>query len=144
MDRSGLLPGEIKPVQQIEHAVLTIGHAEALLGKPTEVLGRPAAEAVTLGIGPAQHHRFKGRHLAFTLERRSAAAWTIAQAPDALRVEADHPVPERLPLEAGLLGRPLTAHAVEDLADGQEPAAHPAIPFTARRALLLRSLDVTP
>src|SRR6476660_1428989 len=106
MDRSGLLPGEIKPVQQIEHAVLTIGHAEALLGKPTEVLGRPAAEAVTLGIRPAQHQRFEGRHLAFTQERRSAAAWTIAQAPDALGVEADHPVPERLPVEAGLLGRP--------------------------------------
>ena len=42
-------------MQEIEHAVLAVAHAEALLDQPAEVLGGPAAEAVTLGIRAAQH-----------------------------------------------------------------------------------------
>jgi hypothetical protein len=127
MDGPGLLPRETEPVQQIEHAVLAVAHPETLFDEPAEVLGRPAADAIALGVRPAQHEGLERCHLTLIEEGWAAAAWTIAQALDALGVEADHPVPEGLPVHPGLLGRLLAAHAVERVGQSQEPAGDPAI-----------------
>jgi hypothetical protein len=127
MDGPGLLPGEAEPVQQIEHAVLAVGHAETLRDKPAEVLGGPAADAVTLRIGTAQHQGPDGRHLPVVEEGWTATPRPIAQARDALGVEADHPVPNCLAVHPGLLRRLLTAHAVEGVRKREQSAGDPAI-----------------
>ena len=131
-------------MQEIEHAVLAVAHAEALLDQPAEVLGGPAAEAVTLGIGAAQHQSLEGRHLAFAQERRSAGPWAIAQALDALGVEADHPVPKRLAVHPGLLGCPVPAHAVERVGKRDQPAGHTAIRLQPSQPPQLLARNIAP
>ena len=144
MERPGLLPGQTEPVQQVEHAILAVAHPKALLDKPAEVLGGPAAEAVTLGIGAAQHQSLEGRHLAFAQERRSAGPWAIAQALDALGVEADHPVPKRLAVHPGLLGCPVPAHAVERVGKRDQPAGHTAIRLQPSQPPQLLARNIAP
>ena len=131
-------------MQEIEHAVLAVAHAEALLDQPAEVLGGPAAEAVTLGIRAAQHYGLEGRHLAFAQERRSATPRAIAQASHALGVEPNHPVPERLPVHPGLPRRPLPAHAVERIGQSQEPAGHTAIRLQPSQPPQLLARNIAP
>src|SRR5262249_17976400 len=74
----------------------------------------------------------------------SATPRAITQARDALGVEADHPVPERLPVHPRLLGGPLAAHAVERIGQTQQPADNPPIPFKPGQAPQLRSRAVAP
>ena len=144
MDRPGLLPGETEPVQQVEHAVPAVAHPEAVLDDPAQVLGGPAADAIALGIGPAQHQGLEGRHLALVERGWAAAAWTIAQAVHALGVEADHPVPERLPVHPGLLGRLFAAHAVERIGQSQDPAGDPAIRLQPSQPSQFHARNIAP
>ena len=127
MDRARLLPGQVEVVKQPQHAILGIADAEAVLDDATEILGPPAAHAVALRIGPAQHHGLERRQLAVVEPGRAAAPGPIAQALDASGVEPDHPVAQRLAVHPGLARGLLAAHPVEPVGQAEQAARHPAI-----------------
>ena len=136
MHGPGLLPGEVEAVQQVEHAVLAVAHAEAVLDEAAEILGRPALSPSRSGSGPRSTMALTPPS-GLRQERRPATARPIAQAFDARGVEADDPVPERLAVHAGLFGCPVAAHAVERIGQSHEPAGYPAVRLEPRQAAQL-------
>jgi hypothetical protein len=125
-------------VEQSEHAVLAVGAAEAVLDHPAQILGPPAADAVALRVGAAQHERLERRQLTFIEPGRAAALRPIAQALDAFGIEADHPVPKRLAVHARSARRGLAAHPGKHVGQGKQSARHPAVGLLARQAAQVR------
>jgi hypothetical protein len=142
MDRPRLLPGQAEIVEQPEHPVLGIGDAEAHLDDPTQILGPPAAHAVALRVGTPQHQGLERRQLAVIEPGWAAAPGPIAQAFDALGVEPDHPVAQRLAVHAGLARRPLAAHPVQHVRHAEQAARHPAIALLPGQATQFLSRHV--
>ena len=142
MDGAGFLPGQAQVVEQSQHAVLAVDDAEARRDDPAEILGPPAAHAVALGIRAPQHQRLERRQLAVIEPGRAAALGPIPQPLDALGVEADHPVPERLAVHARLAGGPPAGHPVQCVGYAEQPTGDPTIGLLARQAAQLRGRDV--
>jgi hypothetical protein len=125
--RPRLLPGQVEIVQQPEHAVLAVDHPEALFDDPAQILRPPRTHPIARRIRTAQHQRLERRHLALVEPGRPAALGSVAQAVDALDVEADHPIPERLPIHAGLMRRLPACHAIQSVGKGEQSRCHPAV-----------------
>jgi hypothetical protein len=114
-------------VKQPEHAILAIGDTEARLDDPTQILGPPAAHAVALRIGTAQHQGLERRQLALIQPARPAALGPIAQPRHALGVEPDHPVAQGLAVHPGLASRLRPGHPSHRIGHAEQPTRHPAI-----------------
>jgi hypothetical protein len=89
------------------------------------------------GSGPRSTSALKGRQLALVQPGRTATLGSIAQALGPLGVEADHPVPERLAVHAGLARGALAAHPIRHVGEAEQPARHTAIALLSRQAAQL-------
>lgn len=142
MDRPRLLPGQVQALEQLQHAVLAVADAEAVLDQVAQILGPPAAHAVAFRVRATQDQGLEGRHLAFVQPWRPPAARPVVQTLDAVFVEADHPIAQRLPVHAGLARGPFAAHAVEHVGERQQPARHPAVGLEPRQPAQLLCWNV--
>src|SRR5688572_3033178 len=79
------------------------GLTEALLADPHKVLAREGANPVRLRVGTRHHDGVKLRQLVRLQPWRATAAPAIAQTIDPLRVVADHPIAQRLPIHTSRL-----------------------------------------
>ena len=140
----GLLPGEVERLDQPPHAALAVDDAEALLGDAAEVDDAPGRHPVALRVGAAQHDSLQRRLLALAHPGPTAGAGLVAQALHPFGVEADHPVPQRLPVHPRRPGRRLSAHAIQHVGQRDQPRRHPAISLPSRQAAQLRRLQVRP
>jgi hypothetical protein len=127
MDRPRLLPGQAEVVEQPEHPVLAVGDPETRFDDPAEVLGPPGAHPVALGIGTAQHQGAQARHLALVQPGRSAALGPVAQTVDALGIEPDDPIPQRLAVHPGPTRSLAPVHAVQGVGESEQPRGDPSI-----------------
>jgi hypothetical protein len=78
VDGARLLPGEVEVVEQPQHAVLAVGHAEALGHQPAQILGAKGADPVALARRAAQHERAQRRQLAVVEPHRAPPARPVA------------------------------------------------------------------
>jgi hypothetical protein len=127
MTRPDLPPGQVERLDQAPHAALAVGDAEALLGDPAQVDDAPSGYAVALRVRPAQHDGLQRGLLALAHPGTTAGAGLVAQAVHALGVEADHPVPQRLPVHPGRPGRRLPAHAIQHVGQRDQSRRDPPI-----------------
>jgi hypothetical protein len=142
MDRPRLLPGQAEVVEQPEHPVLAVGDPETSCDDPPEVLGPPGAHPVALGIGTAQHQGAQARHLPLVQPGRPAALGPVAQTVDALGIEPDHPIPERLAVHAGQTGGLASLHALQRVGQTEQPRGDPAIGLASRQPTQLLGRNV--
>jgi hypothetical protein len=139
-----LLPGEVERLDQAPHAALAVDDAEALFGDAAQVDDAPGRHPVALRVGAAQHDSPQRRLLALAHPGPTAGAGLVAQALHPFGVEADHPVPQRLPVHPRRVGRRLSAHAIQHVGQRDQARRHPAISLPSRQAAQFRRLQVRP
>ena len=138
VDRPRLLPGEVEPAQQPPDPALAVAHPEAALDQLAQVAGAPGDAAVALQLRAPQDQALQGRLPALVERAGPARPRPVAQALDALRVVAVHPVAQGLPVHAGGPRRLLPAHPVQRVGQRQQARADPPVPLAARQRAQLR------
>src|SRR5262249_7835131 len=108
--------------------------AEPLLGDRHQVVTGEGAKAVFVRIGPLQHDLQQLGLLPLVEDRRATAGPAIGETGDAVRVVADNPVAQRLPVHASTGGGLGPVHSRQRVGDRQDTACN------ARVALVLGQL----
>lgn len=108
-------------MQELQHAVLAIALAVAVLDDAAEILCRPGAHPIPLDVRPAQDEGPEGRHLPFAQSRRATRVRPIAQPVDAFFIKPMHPIPEALAIHPSKPGRIRPARPVQHRRQGQHP-----------------------
>src|SRR5215218_25328 len=142
MDRPGLLPREVEPLEQPEHPALAVADPEAALDQGAQVAGAPGDAAVALQLGPLEDQRLEGGLLPLVERARSAGAGPVTQAFHALGVVAVHPVAERLPGHAGEPSCLLAWQAVERVGEREQAGADAPVALAAGEAAQLGRVAV--
>jgi hypothetical protein len=131
VDRPGLLPGEVKPLEQPEHPGLAVADAEATLDHIAQVAGAPGDAAVLVQVRAAQDKRLERSLLALVQGTGTAGSRPVPQALDTLLVVAVDPVAKCLP------GHPreprcfLARQAVECVGQSKQAGADPTVALAA-------------
>src|ERR671912_1308826 len=86
VDRPGLLPREVEPLEQPEHPALAVADPEAALDQGAQVAGAPGDAAVALQLGPLEDQRLEGGLPPLVERARSAGAGPVAQTLHPFRV----------------------------------------------------------
>jgi hypothetical protein len=131
VDRPGLLPREIEPLEQLEHAALAVAHPEVLLDQGAQVTGAPSDAAVPLQVRATQDERLEGGLPALVERAGPAGARPVAQAVEPFRVVAVDPVAERLAGHPGEPGRLLAGDALQRVGERQQAGADAPVALTA-------------
>jgi hypothetical protein len=131
VDRPRLLPGEVEPLEQLEHPALAVADPEPLLDHVAEVTGTPGDAAVLFQVRAAQDKRLERSLLALVQGTGTAGSRPVPQALDTLLVVAVDPIAKRLPGHSGEPRCFLSRQAVERVGQSKQAGADPTTALAA-------------